>query len=355
MAAIVLRLGGFVRCGKLAMSAQAKRQCLLFLCAMHFFPLSEDQLRQLIDAQACFAALEQARQSASMVRGSMFWRVDKGRDYLVRASTRARQERLGPRSADTEGIYQRFITRKLQAEERVASLEAALDRHRRMNLALRVGRCPNIVQKILAQFEKQGVAEHFLTVSTHALYAFETAAGVRVMPDALATRDVDMLFDTRKRLAFFTQLAQDDVSFIKILQKADKSFQVKDDQRYTAVNQDGFEVDVIRRQAKEGDPHPLRMSQHEDDLWPVQVGSGEQMLAAGRFTQVVVASNGAMARMTTIAPQAFVKLKRQLSDSASRDPLKRDKDALQARVVQTLMDDYLIELSGKPRPGDPVA
>lgn len=330
-----------------------KTAMLSFLCAMHFFPLSEDQLRQLIDAQACYAALEQARQSASMVHGSMFWRVDKGRDYLVRASTRARQERLGPRSSDTEGIYQRFVNRKLQVEERVDSLEAALDRHRRMNLALRVGRCPNIVQKILAQFEKQGVAEHFLTVGTHALVAFETAAGVRVMPDALATRDVDMLFDTRKRLAFFTQLAQDDVSFIKILQKTDKSFQVKDDQRYTAVNQDGFEVDVIRRQAKDVDPHPLRMSQHADDLWPVQVGSGEQMLAAGRFSQVV-ASNGAMARMTTIAPQAFVKLKRQLSGSASRDPLKRDKDALQARVVQTLMDDYMIELNGKPRPGDPV-
>lgn len=319
---------------------------------MHFFPLSEDQLRQLIDAQACFVALEQARQAANGVRGSMFWRVDKGCDCLVRASTRAKQERLGPRSPETEAIYQRFVSRKLQTTERVASLEAALARQCRMNLALRVGRCPNIVQKILAQFEKQGVAGHFLTVGTHALYAYETAAGVRVFSDALATRDVDMLFDTRKRLAFFTLLEQDDASLIKILQKADKSFQVKVDQRYTAVNQDGFEVDVIRRQAKDGDPHPLRMSRHADDLWPVQVDSGEQMLGAGRFSQVVVASNGSMARMTTIAPQAFVRLKRALSTSHTRDPLKRDKDALQAKVVQRLMDDYLIEVSGKARSGE---
>jgi hypothetical protein len=217
-----------------------------------------------------------------------------------------------------------------------------------MNLALRVGRCPNLVQKILEQLVKQGLADHFLTVGTHALYAFETAAGVRVMPDALATRDVDVLFDTRKRVSFFTQLEQDDLSFIKLLQRADKTFEIKEEQRYTAVNKDGFEVDVIRRQAKDGDPHPLKMSHHEEDLWAVQVGSGEQMLGAARFSQIVIASNGAMARMTTIAPEAFVKLKRQLSSSASRDPLKRGKDALQAQVVQALMDDYMIGLRGKP-------
>jgi hypothetical protein len=191
------------------------------------------------------------------------------------------------------------------------------------------------------------VAEHFLTVGTHALYAFETAAGVRVMPDALATRDVDVLFDTRKRVSFFTQLEQHDLSFIQLLKKADKTFEIMDGQRYTATNKDGFEVDVIRRQAKGGDPHPLKMSHREDDLWAVQVASGEMMLGAERFSQVIVASNGAMARMTTVAPEAFVKLKLKLSKSASRDPLKRDKDALQASVVQALMDDYMIGLRGK--------
>lgn len=136
---------------------------------MNFFPLAEDQLRQLIDAEACFVALEQARQSAKAIRGSMFWRVDKGRDYLVRATTTAKQERLGPRSAETEGIYRRFSERKASAQERVSSLATALDRHRRMNLALRVGRCPNLVQKILEQISQHGLAEHFLTVGTHAL------------------------------------------------------------------------------------------------------------------------------------------------------------------------------------------
>ena len=171
---------------------------------MNFITLSEDQLRQFIDAEATFTALEQARHNAKTVRGSMFWRSDKGKDYLVRATTQAKQERLGVRSAQTEEIYQRFTARKAEAEARVTSLEAAL------------------------------------------------------------------------------------------------------------------------------------------------VDSGENMLGAVRFSRMIVAVNGAMARITTIAPDAFVKLKRKLSRSASRDPLKREKDGLQALVVQKLIDGYMINMRAKP-------
>jgi len=70
-------------------SAQKRTVISIYLCAVNFFPLTEDQLRQLIDAEACFVALEQARQNAKAVRGPMFWRVDKGRDYLVPGKPRS--------------------------------------------------------------------------------------------------------------------------------------------------------------------------------------------------------------------------------------------------------------------------
>ena len=60
----------------------------LYLCAVNFFPLTEDQLRQLIDAEACFVALEQARQNAKAVRGSMFWLLTKaGQAQVVQSLT----------------------------------------------------------------------------------------------------------------------------------------------------------------------------------------------------------------------------------------------------------------------------
>ena len=314
---------------------------------MDYIPLSEDQLRNLINAETTFTALEAAKRRASTVRGSMFWRADGGRDYLVRATPQSRQARLGARSPETEVIFNRFVQRKAEYESEVKSLEMALLAAKRYNLAARVGRCPKILIDILNCLEKYGLADHFLPVGTHAVYAYETAAGVRVVEGALATRDVDILFDTRKRLTFFSVLKEENMSFADILRKADKTFLVRDDQLQTAVNAHGFEVDVIRRVAKDGDPHPLRMSEHEDDLWAVQVSSGEKMLNAARYSQVIVATDGSMARMTTIAPAAFVRVKKALAKSPTRDPLKRDKDVMQARIVQRLIDERGIELRGK--------
>lgn len=309
---------------------------------MVFIDLSADQLRHYIDSESVFSAHESALLAGREVRGSMFWRTEHGKAYLVRASTRAKQHRLGPRNAETQAIFDKFTTRKALLKTRITSLDEAMQRNQRLNRALRVGRCPPLVVGILARLAALDLAEHFLTVGTHALYAYETAAGVRVEAQVLATQDVDILFDTRKRLSFLTRLAQHDLSLIEILKKVDKTFEVRPDQLQTAVNASGFEVDVIRRIAKDGDPHPLRMSPHEDDLWAVQVGSGEKMVSGQRFSQVVVATDGSMARMNTIAPQSFVRLKNRLAKSSSRDPIKRVRDGLQAQVVAELLDKQLL-------------
>ena len=36
-----------------------------------------------------------------------------------------------------------------------------------------------------------GTQEQFLVVGTHSMYAYESACGVHLLPDSLATRDVD--------------------------------------------------------------------------------------------------------------------------------------------------------------------
>jgi len=52
--------------------------------------LSDTQKRQYIDAESTFTALEQAETEALAVRGSMFWREQQGRRYLIRMSERMR-------------------------------------------------------------------------------------------------------------------------------------------------------------------------------------------------------------------------------------------------------------------------
>jgi hypothetical protein len=309
--------------------------------------LSEGQKRQYIDAETVFMALSQAKKAAAEVRGSMFWRDFKGTRTLIRSSATGSQKSLGAHSEVTQNLFDSFMLRKTSVEARVKALKAQLATQQRLNRAHRVGRVPNIVVDVLNALKKAGVDAHFLVVGTHALYAFEAAAGVRISEQAMATRDVDMLFDTRKRLAFFTVMQKLDSSLIGLLRKADASFEVVEDQHYTARNNDGFEVDVIRRPAGGIDPHPLRMSDAEDDVWAVQVSMGEKLVSARRFDQVVVATSGEMALMRTVHPLDFARIKLALSQQTSRDPNRRGKDALQAAIVNTLIANYLPHLREK--------
>lgn len=315
-----------------------------------FIELTETQQRQYIDAESVFRALEQAQDEAQAVRGSMFWREQAGRRYLIRGAAGGGQKSLGGDTPENRDIHDRFAERKAVAEQRVQSLKAALLEQQRLNRALRVGRVPGVVVDTLQALAAAGLQDHFLTVGTHALYAYETAAGVRVQSAATATRDIDLLFDTQKRLSFVTQLQRLDTSLLGVLRKADKTFAVRRDQLQTAVNADGFEVDIIRRTARDGDPHPLRMSDDESDIWAVQVPSGQTLLSSSRFSQVVVAASGAMARMNTIHPADFARIKRALAARADRDPLKKSKDELQARVAEQLLAGYLPHLSAPPQP-----
>ena len=201
-----------------------------------------------------------------------------------------------------------------------------------------------MIVKVLEALRKAGLSSQFLTVGTNAIYAYESACGVRVGTQAMATRDMDLLFDTRQRAAFVSTLRRLDSSLLAVLRKADSSFRVLRDQLQTAVNDDGYEIDIIRRTAKDGDPHPLRMSSSEDDLWAVQVSSDEKMVAGRKFRQLVVAGSGQMAMMQTLHPVDFIRIKTALSGDVQRDPLKRPKDKLQAETVQALWNSYLQHL-----------
>lgn len=287
-----------------------------------FNELSPDQVRQYIDATAVFTAHEQAVKQALAYRGAMFWRCIKGTDYLIRTTPQGAQKSLGPKTDANAHLADDFMRHKQACEERVKTLGQALVQHQRLNRALRVGRCPPVVISTLQAIAQAQLAEHFLVVGTHALYAYETAASVIIASDAMATRDIDLLLDTRKQLKFMTQMKRLDSSFLNVLRKADKSFQLRQDQLYTAVNDSGFEVEV-------------KLSDEDDDFCG---------LAPRPFEQIVVATTGVMARLRTIHPQDFCRIKRLLAALPHRERGKHRKDELQARVVAALVEQYLPHL-----------
>jgi len=112
-------------------------------------------------------------------------------------------------------------------------------------------------------------------------------------------------------LAFATTLERTGArSFIGVLRKADASFRVMRDQLQTAVNDDGFEIDI-------------------------EIADGDKMVTGRKFEQLVVAISGEMAVMRTLHPLDFIRIKRGLAELPDRDPQKASKDRLQAEVVQS--------------------
>ncbi len=306
--------------------------------------LDPDAARQYIDARSAFLEFERSKKNALQVRGGMVWKTVDGKVYLIRTSPSGGQRSLGRRSADTEVVYQNFIEKKQSLQDRLSSLKAVMIKHERMNRALRVGTMPNIAVAILGRLADAGLSDYFRVVGTHALYAYEAAAGVRFASAITATRDIELLWDTRKRVMFSERLRQDSPSMLAALQKVDKSFQIIEDQKYTAINQDGFEVDIIRRVATPEDPHPIRLSDAEDDFWVVQAKRADELMNAPEFTEMVVAENGAMARLTTVHPSVFITFKRWMSKEPDRDPLKRRRDAMQADAVEWALNERLPHL-----------
>lgn len=302
---------------------------------------SESQKRQYIDAESVFDELRRVRKDAAQTRGGMFWREIGGRTYLIRTSPKGAHKSLGPETDETRRIFESFTERKIRVQERLAVIERTAGEQRRLNRALRVGRVPAIVVDVLNAIDAADLAEHFMVVGTHSLYAYESACGVRFVPAAMATRDIDLLFDTRKHLAFFSHMKKSEASFVGLLRKADKTFERLEDRKETVRNAAGFEVEVIRRVAKDGDPHPLRLSDDENDVWAVQASTGDRILGAPRFSQMVVATNGEMAIMNTMAPANFVQIKRALAAYPTREPLKRSKDLLQAQLVEELIATHM--------------
>lgn len=224
----------------------------------------------------------------------MFWKTQNGRDYLIRTTTRGGQKSLGTRSEQTEIIYKEFTVRKQRLEKRVSDLSNALELHRKLNKVFRVGRSPEILVAILNQLAVSGIADYFTVIGTQSLYAYAAAAGVRLEIGEAEIRD--------------------------------------------------FDVDVIHRKAKEGQAHSLKLTDQGDETFVAQAEKIGILSDGERFTAMIVSGTGRMARMHTFSPIVFSKFKRWIATQDNRDPIKRQRDILQAELVEEMVSEFFPNL-----------
>jgi hypothetical protein len=305
--------------------------------------LRGEQRRQLIDTQQVFDTWRQAHREANhRFAGSMRWGERNGTDYLLRKIGQSERS-LGPRSVETERAYEAFASGRAENQDRLAGLTNRLDELAPVNRALGLGRVPVIAARILRECDEAGLlGEHLTIVGTNALYAYEAAAGVQTESDLVASLDIDLLYDARRRLSLALSGVRA-TGLIGLLRAVDTSFAPIHPRNFRAANRDGYLVDLIRPETRD----PIRdksrpaLTDLPEDLEGAAIFGLGWLVNSPKMDVVAIDERGYPVRMVVIDPRAFALHKAWVSAREDREPVKARRDFQQAQTAALIARRYL--------------
>ncbi len=305
---------------------------------MSFIAIEPRALQQLAASRTLFDRHTELMNQAPRFAASMRWQTVGGEDRLCKVDVDGQVHDLGPRSVDRAGLLERYVSDQGQWREALEACRVEMRRCESLHRAHGVNRVPRVVVGILNALRHQGLAQFYRVIGTHALYAYEVAAGVTFDPESTATNDVDLLWDVQQRLRLVRELRAAGMSMVQLLQTVDPTFERDEMQKESAMNATGFAVDFLRRQEPAGS-EPFSISDVEGDVYPVQAENAQQFLNSPVFEQLVIGIDGSMALMRTVDPRVFVDFKRWMSALPTRDFIKRSRDRRQADAVEQLLEE----------------
>jgi len=296
--------------------------------------LSAEQRRIAVDTAQLYEHSIELQAQRRTLRGGLYWKKVAGHDYLVRITDRIGGNRsLGPRSPETEQAYREFTETKRDLDTRIKSINEEVARQAKFCLAAGVNRVPRLAADIVRSLDASGLlGTHLIILGSHAMYAYEMAAGVQLKAGLLQTEDLDTLLNTKAEIELAGSLRS--AGLLGILQDVDKTFKPQRKRSFRAVNAKGFMVDLIRA--------PIDSSGGFTSIGLVaeQLRGLEWLTALPLMTQIVIADNGFPVRFVVPEPRAFALHKLWVSLQPTRDPIKRKRDLRQAEAVVQLALDY---------------
>lgn len=306
-----------------------------------FVSLTENQIRVINDTALIYEGYLVALADLSKYPGWMYFKPKQGREYLFHALDRKGNGRsLGRRSVDTEATAEEFRSSKAIADERFSQLAQRMHDQARFCKAARINRLPTLAGKIIRTMERLGVADNFVVVGTNALYAYESEAGIQFLPETTATADMDILWDSRRKLSFATPSSGGETpiaNFMQLLRSADRLFTVNTERTFQALNGDGFAVELLKPIEPE---NPFKAGDG-DLLLPMPLLGQDWLLLRPPVKRIVISQDGYPMFMRAPDPRLFCLHKAWLSTLSNRNPDKKQRDLSQARLVAGLLGDRL--------------
>lgn len=301
--------------------------------------LTAEQRRIAVDAVQLYQHFFDLRAEYHEFRGGIIWKTVGKKQYLVRTLDRkGHQKSLGPRSRKTEKLLRKFTEQKNDLRRRLESLREEIARHAKFCVAAGVNRVPRIAADIARKLDSFGLlGTHLLIIGSHAIYAYEMAAGVQLKAGLLQTHDLDTLLDNKTGLEIACDVRS--AGLLGLIQKIDKSFRLVRQRSFRAVNSKGFMVDLIR--APFFDQTRLTSLGGRGDLVAEPLQGLDWLADAPKMAQIVIAENGYPVRFVVPDPRVFALHKIWLSLQPTRDPMKRKRDFRQGEAVASLALEYL--------------
>ncbi|EWY37297.1 hypothetical protein N825_20895 [Skermanella stibiiresistens SB22] len=301
-----------------------------------FNELSEIQRKTIVDLRQAYEAFHATRRNADRhYAGSMRWREKNGSEYLFRRIGKGERS-LGRRDEHTDEVYAAFMAGRQRVKQRLSSLTASLDTHAALAKAAGLGRVPRIVARLLRKLDDANVLGHIRIVGTNSLFAYEALAGVTIAGDALATADVDLLLDARRRLRIMVP-DEDERTVAGLVRRVDASFEIMDRTPYRMANDDGFMIDLIRPEPKPAWRKEPDAILKPGDLDPAPIEGLQWLVNVPSVETLVIDVNGYPAPIVVPEPRMWMAHKLWLSKRPMRDPVKARRDVGQAYLLRDLL------------------
>ena len=296
---------------------------------------TETQTRVITDALQYAESFADAQANLARYSGWMFWKkYPNGREYLVHAYDRTgKGTTLGARSKDSEQTHEQFTSLQADAKTRYALADERVKSQARFIKAAKLNRLPRQASAVVQALGNSPNGAEYVIVGTHALYAYEAMADVIILPHAMETQDIDVLWDAKRRVQTVINAGTNSmVGVVEVLKSIDKTFTTNTEKTFQARNAEGFVVDFLR---PEMPAEPLLIAEG-DRINPIALPGLDWLL---KQTQDVTVFDyqGLPVLMRVPDPRLFAAHKMWLSNRSDRAPGKRDRDRMQATLVTELI------------------
>ena len=301
--------------------------------APDFTPFPRDAARIATNLATVYDTWLDAKRARNLLPSSMFWVKRGDTDYLsVKQTWRDSGSTRGARSTETEAQLAKFLDDATTLDRRIEVSSSEITPLVRQYRSQRLPMVATRPGKILRELDLAGLlGVPLMLVGTNAFAAYQLQWGRRFPGGVDETEDIDFTWCDLRGASFAAATPPPVVHgspLLRALRAFDPSFAVNKRKPYQAVNDEGYEVELLVA------PSQLKNLSSDEVFSPVAGLFEQEWLLKGEpLRHVAITQDNKPCSLYVPDPRWMALHKLWLADQPKRNALKRDKDRTQGHVL----------------------